>query len=256
MIYRYILEDILNDKKLYKETKEEVENIIFTNIDNRNIEIIVVIEDDEYAMTFGNFLTFLITFRVFVDTKCEFDGSFIYDPSDTDNINDYFDSVLNYTLYNLDEEDFEEVNNTIVEIIAELADVSGIINGAYGSTISIKSMIELGKKNKEFHDLIHLKLPNDNLEFIEVESFIKESLNKSINILENEPNNLQNFIKSGAGINTKQLGQVINMVGSKPDLDGVIIPYPITSSFLRGLDLPSYFIVSKGARKAQLGSVA
>ena len=248
---KYDMNHLLTDKEEYAEVRDSIFDSIQINVENRRKPVVVIVDGEEYEMTRGNLLTLLICYRVFLETKCKFSEDFLFDPSDgVDEINKFMDHVLEWTLYHLEEEDFQMVKEVITLIISDLANVSGVINTIYGNTISIKSLIDLGKRNPEFHDLMRMKLPEGNLQFNEIEGYIKHSLDRTTEILSEEENVLQTFIASGSGINLKQLGQVVNMIGNKPDLDGTIIPIPIESSFIRGIDVPSYFIVSKGCRKA------
>lgn len=238
------------DKASYISMRDELFEIVELNIDNRRKPVEIIVDGETSTVTVGNALTLLICYRIFIETKCKFSKDFLFDPSKINNINGFFDDVLDYTLFNLEEEDFQMVKEIITVIISDLANLSGTINTNYGNTINIKSLIDLAKKVPEFDDLLHMTLPDENLQFDEVEAFIKKSLDRTIEILKENENCLNVYLNSGSGINLKQLGQVINIVGSKPDLDGTIIPYPINTSFIRGLDLPSYFINAKGARKA------
>ena len=248
---KYDMNHLLTDKEEYAEVRDSIFDSIQINVENRRKPVVVIVDGEEYEMTRGNLLTLLICYRVFLETKCKFSEDFLFDPSDgVDEINKFMDHVLEWTLYHLEEEDFQMVKEVITLIISDLANVSGVINTIYGNTISIKSLIDLGKRNHEFYDLMRMKLPEGNLQFNEIEGYIKHSLDRTTDILSEEENVLQTFIASGSGINLKQLGQVVNMIGNKPDLDGTIIPIPIESSFIRGIDVPSYFIVSKGCRKA------
>lgn len=247
---KFNMNEVLKSKEEYIELRDYIFDCIKEDLDNRRILTSVIVDNEEYEMTYGNALTLLVCYRVFLETKCKFSNEFLFDPSDVNNINDYFDTVLDYTLYNLEDEDLNMVKEVILVIISDLANISGVINTKNGNNISIKSLLDLAKEIPEFNEILHLKLPEGNLQFNEIENFIKKNLDRTIEILKQHPNCLNVFLNSDAGINKKQLGQVINIIGAKPDLDGSVIPYPINSSFIRGIDLPSFFIVSKGARKA------
>lgn len=242
--------EVLKNKELYESLKGQVEHTIQLNIDNKNELVNIEVDGNTHEITLGNLLTFLICFRVFVEIDFPFTEEYLFNPSDTRNINNFFDLVIENTSDSLSTELFGDVKRSLMVTVSELARVSGDINLANGNTISIKTFIDLANAIPEFNDLIHAKLPDDNLQFNEIEDIMKNWLDRTIEILKSNETDVTTYLNSGSGINTKQFGQVVNIVGPKPDLDGNIIPYPINTSFLRGLGLPDFFINAKGARKA------
>lgn len=228
--------------------KNQLNEFILKNFSCRNENIIVSLNDeDRYQITKGNLLTMTIMLIPFDDCKDIVTSDYLFDYSNVHIYNQYFDILIDK--YKIDES--LNIKKSISKIISELSTLSGFVNLLYGNTISIKSFIDLAKRNKEFNDLLHFKLPIDKaLEFDEIDNILKNNLKRLIEILKEEPNCLRNFLLSGAGINEKQLGQVMTLIGPKPNLEGKIIPIPINTSFLRGLNAVEFYINATGARKA------
>jgi RNA polymerase Rpb1, domain 5 len=234
-----IIIDLANKKISYTNTEE------FGDSEFLKDEVVdLFINEEPYQVSYGNLLTLLVMAKPFNHFKVPFPEELIFDPSNLREYGDYYTQLLEYFEYS------NEIKTLIKEVISELAIISGDINVTFGNTVSIKSMLDLAKNIERFRELLYYKLPKENLAFDEIEGIIKKNLAEIMDILSTTDNQLRHYIKSGAGINAKQFGQVLSLVGSKPDLFGKIIPYPINTSFLRGLDVRSFYINALGARKA------
>jgi RNA polymerase Rpb1, domain 5 len=235
-----IIMDLASKRVSYSNTEEFAVNDFL-----KDQLVDMFVDDQPYEVTYGNLLTLLIMAKPFNYYKVPFPESILFDPSDLSEYGVYYTKLLEHFEYSA------EVKSQIKDVISELAIVSGDINVTFGNTVSIKSLIDLSKNVERFRELLHYKLPKDkNFEFNEIEAIIRDNLAEIMEILSTTDNQLRHYIKSGAGINAKQFGQVLSLVGSKPDLFGNIIPYPINTSFMRGLDVRSFYINSLGARKA------
>lgn len=256
---KIILSDDYNNvkEKLRKEIIEDIHNnkLNFTNklLTNTNKKdnflmhkkVKILIENEIYEMTYGNFLTVLIMVKPFNVTKTKFTKEFLFDPTNVKGYNNYFTKLLETFNYS------DKVKKAIKDIISEMVIISGDINFAYGITISLKSMIDLENNIPELRDIIHYKIPeNKNYEINDLEKQLKDILKRLIDLLKNTDSIFKYLLRSESGINVKQFGQIFTIVGFKPDLFGNIISYPINTNFARGLDLKSYYINATGARKA------
>ena len=128
-----------------------------------------------------------------------------------------------------------------------------------GPTISIKDLLDIGERHPEFYDTLRFTHKNNTSDKDNIQDKIKiqdENAKKSLDIIVNdEENQLKDLILSGGGVNKNQLAEVINVIGYKPDILGRVVPKPIDSSFLRGLDsVYDYYIDAQGARKALITS--
>jgi hypothetical protein len=246
----------------YEDIKEQIKDEIITDLASKRLKISntevpaendfikndlvsLIVNGEAYEISYGNLLTLLIVASPFNHFKRPMPEEVLFDLSNLREYRDYYTKLLEHFEYS------NEIKSLIKDIISELAIVSGDINVTFGNTVSIKSLIDLAKNVKRFRELLHYKIPNDkNFEFNEIEAIIKNNLDEIMDILSSTDNGLKYYIQSGAGINAKQWGQVLSLVGSKPDLFGNIIPYPINTSFMRGLDVRSFYINALGARKA------
>lgn len=258
---RYDLDKILVSED-YENLKEQIKDEIIADLASKRLNVSnseipaendflknefveVIVNNESYEISYGNLLTLLIVAKPFNHFKRPMPEDLLFDLSNLKEYRDYYTKLLEHFNYS------NEIKSLIKDVISELAIVSGDINVTFGNTVSIKSLIDLAKNVKRFRELLHYKIPSDkNFEFNEIEAIIKNNLDEIMSILSETDNGLKGYIKSGAGINAKQWGQVLSLVGSKPDLFGNIIPYPINTSFLRGLDVRSFYINALGARKA------
>lgn len=250
---KYQLNDILLNEE-YETIKEELKQEIINDINTRQDLVNVIISGDEYELTKGNLLTLLILAKPFNVFNEEFTEDFLIDVSNVNEYETYLDHLIQYFLYQKD----LKINPVIIDILDELVEISGSINYNYGSTISLKSIIDLSKRNERFREIINMKInPEDNIPADKIMELTNNNLKEMIKIIEEdeEGNILQNYLNSDAGINTKQLGQVLSYIALKPDFNENIIPIPINTSFARGLtNVTEYFINAIGARKALITS--
>jgi len=258
---RYNLNEILLSED-YETTKSTIKDKIITDLAGKRVNysndyqpvnnnflkdelIELVVNKEAYEITYGNFLTLLVVARPFNEHKVPFPEDMLFDLSDLHEYGKYYTLLLE--MFKFD----KETKISIKDIISELAILSGEINVTFGNTVSIKALTDLERNVSRFRELIHYKLPKDEaMEFDKIEKIINHNRDEIMDILSNTDNILKYYTKSGAGVNTKQYGQVLSLIGSKPDLFGNIIPYPINTSFLRGLSVRDFFINALGARKA------
>lgn len=247
----YDLNLIILDDNYYNEVKSNLKEMIIKDYSCRKDTIYFRLNEDDtevYNLTLSNFLTNLIllgTFNVFKERVYE---EFLFDASNINKktLSKYINEIIEY----FSDYDYKVLNSSISKSIEEMADISGIVNVLQGNTMSLHGIIELSKKNEEFKDLINTTIP-DGLQFDEIESYLRKRTDRLMEILMSENNVLQNYVRSGTGINTKQLSQSILNVGLKPDLFGNVIPEPINTNYLHGLRNPQdFYINAEGARKA------
>ena len=128
-----------------------------------------------------------------------------------------------------------------------------------GPTVSIKDILDIGKRHPEFYETLNFKHSEKTSHIENIQDKIKvqdENARKSLDIIVNdEENQFKDLVLSGGGVNVNQLAEVINVVGYKPDILGRVVPKPVDSSFLRGLDsVYDYYTDAQGGRKALITS--
>lgn len=235
----------------YEDVKNFLKVDIFNNIEGRNDLVTVNFSDEDiYEITKGNLLTYLILAIPFNAYQEEFDPEFLVDASNVNEYNSYFDNIIEYFVEKGD------IHKHISRIIDEFALFSGKINVKYGSTVSLKTFCDLAERNPRFNELLNYKIDeNANIGFDEMIKDINDKMDEMLDIIRtDEDNNVRDYLLAGAGINENQLKQVILCIGPKPDLFENIIPYPINTSFVRGLNVRDFIINSIGGRKSLITS--
>lgn len=162
-------------------------------------------------------------------------------------LEDYFNNLLKRLSEYIS---YEKIRTDFVKSLDEMSDISGKNNVQIGNTISYRDFIRLETEIPEANELFNPKVKGGS--FDEIEGQFSAHGKKIIKFFkEQKDSELSPFVRSGAGVNTKQFTQCVGFIGLKPDMDGSVIPVLIEDNFLNGLTgLESYFINSKGTRKA------
>jgi hypothetical protein len=224
----------LSDLSKYKEGRRE----IFTLIKN----------NEEFKVTAGKALLNLILLYPYYITLSEFSSDRIITTEVDDKIlGKYLDRTIKDLYDNCSTESLNDIMGTVIENLMFIG-ISIVSNS--GNTLSIKDIFEAMECDPEIKDLINYKIPT-NLSFDEIEVDIKEKGLILADKLTKVNVNFRRLIHSGSAINKDQLTQSLLSVGLKPDLAGYVLPEPIDSSFLRGLNnVEEYFVNAIGGRKA------
>jgi len=248
---------IINDVSVYENEIKELSNYITEKIERRHEPIKVTFNGEKpREIKLGQYLTYLIILEPFYVFDEEINIDILPDVSNINEIEKYFDWCIDYFSVQLGYEP-DMIGEVLVEIIDNLNNLTCDMTKNFGPTFDLHSFIQLAKRNEEFRKILY-----------EPDSFIKEKngvvtpeeiidhthsiVNKIQEILINdEENTFKNFITSGAGINNRQLGQVLGYIGLKPDLKEKIIPRSIDTNFCMGLrDVTDFYINAVGCLKA------
>ena len=200
----------------------------------------------QYEMTYGNLLSLLIIFKIFNimyndGIKIDNIENYVFDPSDTECFNLALDAIY------IDYIDIDNIKELIFDRMSELAKVSGYFTSG---TISLYDICKLKEKDKEMDKILNFKINEKDQPSKQIKD-IKNNLKKLEEKLTVKDNSYRSLIKSGAGINMKQLSQVLNCIGPKPDTFGNLFPDPINTNFVNGLrNSQDFFINADNARKA------
>lgn len=149
-------------------------------------------------------------------------------------------------------------HNEMSMMLAKMYDMFIFMAERYGLDLGISfSIYDFIKKwdNKEIYDLNHTKIPKD-MHINDSENYLNDRLNRYISIMTNdsEDNVLKPFLRSGQGVNKKQLREMVISSGFKPDLSGNTYPVKPKSNLLTdGYRNPlDYTIDAVGGRKASV----
>lgn len=125
---------------------------------------------------------------------------------------------------------------------------------AEGPTVSIKDILDVGKTHPEFKEAIEFthETHTSHLENIQERIKLQDQNNKvAVDAIIDSGCQFSKLIKSGGGVNINQLGEVVTVVGYKPDIAGRVISRPVDSSFFRGItSIQDFYTDATGARKA------
>lgn len=253
------LDELINDSDLfYKKLNSYIKSSI-KNYDKRHKLITIKLNNTIYRdFTIANFITQMVLCIPFVDLKVPIKDEFVI-LEEIKSFNKgtltmyfnkiiyYFNSILNYNF-------IDDLNMSLKKIINIFSDISGKCNIYSGTTINLRDILLLYKKDKDFRKEFNKKVP-PNLDFSQIDETINNQFTYLINKLSITKNCYQPYFVSNAGINKKQFKEVISKIGLKADLDGKIIPYVINTNYLIGLgNITEYYIVSKLSRKALITS--
>lgn len=149
------------------------------------------------------------------------------------------------------------VKEDIIYILNEISSMSGEANIKIGPSISLNNIVEEYIKNPQFRELVDFPetIENKEMTISEAEEIFKKQVEQTEKVIRGASDDfcLKKFVESATGINIKQTTQVLSFVGTKPNIDGSIVPSPIKHNFLKGLkDEKEYYINAVGARKAQV----
>lgn len=148
-----------------------------------------------------------------------------------------------------DNVDKDILKETITNTISSLSNISVMTNKNIGQTISIYELCQLVEKEPELLECINLDIP-EGLQFAEIEELVKNNLNRGLKLIKKHDSCYSRFL-NGDAINTKQLGQSLFSIGTKPDLFGNCLEHIVNTSFLKGLrNIDDYVVTCIGSKKA------
>ena len=162
----------------------------------------------------------------------------------------HFDKMI--LLYESKGIDLDETRANIRDIIDELTELSANINQHHGQTLSLLDFIE-ASKDPDIHDAFYSKVEFGK-SFDEIEKQFKSTGARFIDYYRKHPEReIYAMAASDCGMNAQQFTQCAGFVGTKPDINGDIIPYVVTNNYLTGLkEKEDIFISAKGCRKATI----
>ena len=174
------------------------------------------------------------------------DAKFVNNKQITPSFNFLINEFININM------NVEEINFLIGKVLQESANIGAKFNKVAGNTISIYQLYLISKQFKEFDDCLNYQI-NENQQIADIERDIDGITVEGLKFLEQWNGTMGNLARSGTSFNSKQMGQVLFMIGFKPSLKGKTLERPVNSSFLRGISsVKDVFIIGKAARKAAI----
>jgi hypothetical protein len=150
----------------------------------------------------------------------------------------------------------EAVTPQICECIASIKENLSVLAQNYSSiqcnTISLYDIIQFKNRNKDFNRLINTKLSKDKT-IKETEMIMSECQKQLMDTINTDKMNcLYPYSKSGR-VKSAQLTQLLCCVGTRPDIDKTILPWPVERGYIHGLqNAAEYFSETITARDAMM----
>ena len=257
----YVIEEYTKSASDYIHFQETLYTLLKGCIEHKECRELPVkfkfyLKDKEiHTLQFRHFIINVMLWYPFVNLhgiRDVLDKSFIMDcfhdiPKITEYINEHIISVLrDYSIKNI------IVNRSVSEVLYNLRRISIDFSLIMGLTISSETFLQVYDENTRMREIMETNFPM-NMQPADIEDEMNHLMNEEIDIFKGMKNNpIGVILRAGTGLKTKQLFEFTGAMGLKPDLAGVTIPIPISSStLLRGLDRPSYhYIDALGARKS------
>lgn len=218
-----------------------------------NNNVLVKCGKNQYILTIPELILDLIFWRANVVFKVPITPNemYSYDKLNKGMFNDIMEHVTQM-LVDFEKKVTPQISRCLSEIKDNLSTFSH--NWAYVkcNTISIHNIIDFKNRNKEFNKLFHTTLSNDKT-VDENEKIVKDCEKELTRIIaEDDLNCFKPYVLAGR-LKIAQLSKVVCTVGTRPDIDKTIIPWPITKGYIRGLQNPAeYYMETITARDAMM----
>lgn len=257
----YIIEDYTISEDMYKQFQEDIYTVIkgcFEHKECREFKVkfkFYKSDSEIHTLQLRHFITNVFLWYPFInvhDVASVLDESFILDcekdiPHITDYINEKIISVLrDCSVRNT------VLNRSVSEVLYNLGRISTDFSLIMNLTISTETFLDLYQNNDRIREIMETNLPLD-MQPSDIEEKMNNLMKEEIDIIKGIPDNpIGVMLRAGTGIKPKQLSEFTIAMSLKPDLSGVTIPLPISSStMINGLNKPSYhYLDSLGARKS------
>lgn len=207
----------------------------------------------------GMLLTLLCVSRPLHELQLKMTPELMFKPDKVDDFSDFFDKVIKLSRKLGLTDKVETLQRSISWALSELATFSSInVLLQRGVTLNPFDVPRLAKKDPVFKETLEFQ-HDENETLVDIESKIqkqRQNMKVSVDrIMMDEGNSIRKLIGAESGINKNQLGEVINVIGFKPDIRGRVITKPINTSFSKGLkSIDDYYTNAMGARKALITS--
>lgn len=207
----------------------------------------------------GMLLTLLCVSRPLQELGLDMTADLMFKPDNVAGFSDFFDKVIKLSREEGLEDRVEDLQRSISWAVSELAKFASTnVLLQRGVTLNPFDIPRLAKKDPIFRETLNFQ--HDEAEtLVDIEAKIQrqqDNLKVAIErLMLDEGNSIRKLIGADSGINKNQLGEVISVIGFKPDIRGRVIPQPINTSFSKGLKtVEDYYTNAMGARKALITS--
>lgn len=145
-----------------------------------------------------------------------------------------------------------QICECIASIKEQLSEIAEGWSTVICNTISIWDTIQFKNRNKKFNELLYTELDKSK-PTNELEKQFKQCEKDLVNVIMTDDKNCwAPYIRSGR-IKSAQLTKVLCCVGTRPDIDKTIMPWPITRGYIHGFqNVAEFYMESITARDAML----
>lgn len=247
MIYLELL-----DYSKYRKILDELKKYMLDNFKDRDRLYTIYLDGDVHQVELSKLVFNMILFQFHVEKKIPWHFKDFYrkDYVVADTLSDHFNNmILTYENRGID---MSQTRRDIRMIIDELTQLCCAINERNGQTLSLLDFIKAAKDPKikdNFHQTIEF-----GMSYNEIEKKFNAVGKKFLEYYKSHPEReIYQMAVSDCGMNLQQFTQLAGFVGTKPDIDGSIIPYVVSNNYLIGLkEKEDIYISAKGCRKATL----
>ena len=246
---------IKKDGLNYFSTYEGAMAYFFDNPYERKYNSVLIKYDkSEIVMTIPQLLLHLIFWRANVIFQIKITDDHIYRDLSNPSSKTFSNIIEKITQMLVESE--EAVTPQICECIASIKENLSVLAQNYSSiqcnTISLYDIIQFKNRNKDFNRLINTKLNKDKT-IKETEMIMSECQKQLMDTINTDKMNcLYPYSKSGR-VKSAQLTQLLCCVGTRPDIDKTILPWPVERGYIHGLqNAAEYFSETITARDAMM----
>jgi hypothetical protein len=246
---------IKKDGLNYFSTYEGAMAYFFDNpYERKHNSVLIKYDKSEIVMTIPQLLLHLIFWRANVIFQIKITDDHIYRDLSNPSSKTFSNIIEKITQMLVESE--EAVTPQICECIASIKENLSVLAQNYSSiqcnTISLYDIIQFKNRNKDFNRLLNTKLSKDKT-IKETEMIMSECQKQLMDTINTDKMNcLYPYSKSGR-VKSAQLTQLLCCVGTRPDIDKTILPWPVERGYIHGLqNAAEYFSETITARDAMM----
>lgn len=216
--------------------------------------VVVECGNVQTLMTIPQLLIHLIFWRANVVFGIKITNEHIYTELANPNGKTFSKIIEKITKMLVDSED--GITPQICDCIAEIKEDLSVLSQNYASiqcnTISLYDIIQFKNRSKDFNRLLNTHLSKEKT-IKETENIMKECTNQLEKAIKDDRINcLYPYVMSGR-VKSAQMTKVFCAVGTRPDIDKTILPWPVERGYIHGLqNTAEYFSETITARDAMM----
>jgi len=236
-------------KDIYDRKLQDYFNLLKNgSLKDLNHEVTLKLHDKNLEITYKYFILNFVLLEPFIKEDYEITSDILLLSFNKKKLMQAVNKIINYL--RAQDLPMPKIKRYLGNIMENLTMISIYMNNRVGNTINLITLSKLYNSNEEFKDLVHYQI-DESLPIHDSELLLAKHTKKLLKLLKDHSISITNMLNCDISIREKQLRETIMNIGYKPDLIGNIIPKPINSNFILGLnDKEDFYNNSIGARKA------